>query len=249
MLFRVGELCIALGSVAVLATVMAVQAPSKPGPQPISIGGAETPYTVVLRETVVGQAGAKSPGDISTFAVRSDGSFAQVIQSQLRNGRILHLAAGVRVETNDGELLRSTTVLVRDPAEWRRTTHSRCVGNSFGRPAGSGETLVGSEMLAGHLTARIADRKGAWWYSLEVGCAPMGSRTRLPDGRTSERVVIRLAPGEPDPALFLVGDNYTEVPPSRLLPPIAAECIGRCFEFAVNTRRMMDAAYEAGRAK
>lgn len=238
---------IAVLAVLVTGSAVRVQSPTTTGRR---IVGTEAPYTVVLQETVIASDGRRRVGDKVTYAVWSNGSLAQIIDGTLRKGRILHLASGVRVETNDSMQLRSTTILDKDPGEWRRTSQSLCMGNSFGRAAGKGTDVFEDRGTVGELRAvRISSAVSTWWYAVDVGCAPIGMEAKLPGGLRSERRLVSLVRGEPESSLITLVEAFEEVPPSKLLPPLPPDCQDRCLQQALAIRRVMDEKYESARPR
>jgi hypothetical protein len=82
------------------------------------------------------------------------------------------------------------------------------------------ETFVSEETVAGYRTAKVVSDVITAWYALEYGCALVKDRWGFETGEVSEKQLVALTGGEPNPALFEIPGNAAEVPPSeRLLGP------------------------------
>jgi hypothetical protein len=180
------------------------------------------PYTVMLRETVRAPDGTITPGLEYTDAVRSDGS--KLMRSRGKGSqRIIYLASGFQVDTNDENNTKSSIKRQNhNPATWQRDPDSKCVnslaGSSMTFPPS--DVFVGEESIAGYRTAKIAAGGITSWYALDYGCALVKQRWQFSAKEVSEKELVALSAGEPDPSLFDVPAHYREVPPSeRLLGP------------------------------
>jgi hypothetical protein len=180
------------------------------------------PYTVTLRGTVHGPDGTTTPGLDYTDAVRSDGS---VLMGWRGKGsqRLMYLASGFQVDTNDQTATKSS---IRKqsfkPLASQRDPSSMCVNSLAGTPITTppSDTFVGEETIAGYRTAKIVAGIITSWYALDYGCAPVKERWEFSATEVSEKELVALVAGEPDPSLFDVPAHYREVLPSeRLLGP------------------------------
>ena len=105
--------------------------------------------------------------------------------------------------------------LLRDP-------DSKCLLSMAGPPMTfpSQDVFVGEETVAGYRTAKITAGIITSWYALDYGCALVKDRWEFSATEVSEKELVALIAGEPDPSLFNVPAHYREVPPSeRLLGP------------------------------
>jgi hypothetical protein len=180
------------------------------------------PYAVTLRETVHGPDGTTTPSLEHTYAVRSDGSRMMRWRGKGLQ-RVIYLASGFQVDTNDQTNAKSS---MRSPnhnsATGLRDPSSMCVNSLAGTPMTfpPSDTFVGEETIAGYRTAKIASGIITSWYALDYGCAPVKERWEFSATEVSEKELVALVAGEPDPSLFDVPAHYREVPPSeRLLGP------------------------------
>ncbi|HXT65109.1 MAG TPA: hypothetical protein VN696_18850 [Pyrinomonadaceae bacterium] len=179
------------------------------------------PYTVTLREIVHGPNGTTTVGLEHTYAVRSDGSRMMRWRGKGLQ-RVIYLAAGFQVDTNDQTNTKSSIKKQYKPLASLRDPSSMCVDSLAGTPITSPprEAFVAEEIVAGYRTAKIADGIITSWYALDYGCAPVKERWEFSPTEVSEKELVSLVAGEPDPSLFDVPAHYREVPPSeRLLGP------------------------------
>ncbi len=97
-----------------------------------------------------------------------------------------------------------------------------CVNSLAGTPIffPPKEAFVVEETIAGYRTAKIIDGIITSWHALDYGCAPVKERWQFSATEVSEKELVALVAGEPDPSLFDVPAHYREVLPSeRLLGP------------------------------
>lgn len=180
------------------------------------------PYTVTLRETVHGPDGTTTPSLEYTYAVRSDGS--RLLQWRGKGSqRVMYLASSFQVDTNDKNNTKSSMRLRNaNAAALLRDPDFKCLLSMAGRPITfpSDDVFVGEETIAGYRTAKIAAGIITSWYALDYGCASVKERWEFSATEVSEKELVALVPGEPDPSLFDVPAHYREVLPSeRLLGP------------------------------
>lgn len=180
------------------------------------------PYTVTLRETVHGPDGTATEALEHTYAFRSDGSMVMRWRGK-SSQRVMYLSSGFQVDTNDENNSKSS---MRKPnhnaATLQRDPDSKCLLSMAGRPMTfpADDVFVGEETIAGYRTAKIAAGIITSWYALDYGCALVKSRWEFSATEVSEKELVALVPGDPDPSLFDVPKHYREVPPSeRLLGP------------------------------
>lgn len=192
------------------------------GPRAVSAADRRPiPYTVTLRETVRGPDGTTTVGLEHTYAVRSDGSRMMRLRSKGLQ-RVIYLASGFQVDTNDQTNTKSSIKKQYKPLASLRDPGSMCVNSLAGTPIffPPKEAFVGEETIAGYRTAKIIDGIITSWHALDYGCAPVKERWQFSATEVSEKELVALVPGEPDPSLFDVPAHYREVLPSeRLLGP------------------------------
>jgi len=182
------------------------------------------PYTVTLRETVHNQ-GRATPGPEYTWAIRADGS--RVIRI-VENGsqRILNFASGVEVTINDANNTKSS-IWRKDLAspEWQRDPKSKCLTSLAGKPMTTEpENLIGEETVSGYRTAKIVRGGVTEWFALDYGCASVKDTWSFATGEVSEKALVALVPGEPDPELFEIPARAREVPPSERMLGRKKDC-------------------------
>lgn len=179
------------------------------------------PYAVTLRETVHGPNGTTTLALEHTYAVRSDGSRMMRWRGKGLQ-RIIYLASGFQVDTNDQTNTKSSIRKQNhNPLASQRDPSSMCVNSLAGTPITfPSEVFVGEETIAGYRTAKIASGIITSWHALDYGCAPVKERWQFSATEVSEKELVALVAGEPDPSLFDVPAHYREVLPSeRLLGP------------------------------
>lgn len=184
-------------------------------------GHKRVPYGVTLRETVHGPDGTTTLGPEYTHAIRSDGSSVMRFVGR-GSQRVIYLSSGFQVDTNEENNTKSSIRRPNEnPAAWQRDPDSNCVNSLAGTPMTfPAETFLAEEIIAGYRTAKIARGITTSWYALDHGCALVKDRWEFSATEVSEKVLVALVPGEPDPSLFDVPARYREVPPSeRLLGP------------------------------
>jgi hypothetical protein len=207
------------------------------------------PYTVILRETVHQPNGTTTVAMEVTWAIRSDGSTVRRFvhkSDRADSQRTVQFSTGLEVAIN--ELTNSKTSMMKKsllPASgWQRDPSSRCINSLAGKPMTSTtETFVSEETVAGYRTAKVVSDVITAWYALDYGCALVKDRWGFETGEVSEKELVALTGGEPNPALFEVPANAAEVPPSeRLLGP-TKECKG-CDGHGLEVLRKLDEEYK-----
>ena len=202
--------------------------------------GGPIPYTVILRETVHHPDGTATVAMEVTWSVRSDGSTARRFvhkREPASSERTVQFSSGLEVAIN--ELTNDKTSMLKKsllPASrWQRDPNSRCINSFAGKPMTTmTETFVGEETVAGYRTAKVVSDVITAWYALDYGCALIKDRWGFETGEMSEKQLVALTGGEPNPALFEVPANAAEVPPSaRLLGSTKAcrDCDAHALEF------------------
>jgi hypothetical protein len=190
------------------------------------------PYTSILKETVYDPRGHAMPGGTYTWSVRADGSRAVRLEDRPGSTTVqrkIDFATGDRVSLVEASRLKSTMVRVNtDPAEWIRDPESKCLDSINGQKMTPGEELSGNENIDGYRTAKVMNNTMTFWYSVDYGCALVKSEATWQDGSRTVQELATLLPGEPSPALFTVPADYSEVPPSKMLPgPITPDAAQR----------------------
>lgn len=207
------------------------------------------PYTVTLRGTVTGPDGTTTPGLEYTVAVRSDGSKMMGFRGE-GSQRLMYLASGFQVDTNDENNTKSS---IRRPKEnaanSQRDPDSKCLLSMAGRPITfpPDDVFVGEETIAGYRAAKITAGIITSWYALDYGCAPIKERWEFSATEVSEKELVALVAGEPDPSLFDV-THHREVPPSERLSGPKGESPA-CDEQTKKVLKGLDAAYNRLAAK
>jgi len=125
---------------------------------------------------------------------------------------MLFFASGDRVDIQDTRKLVCTKPALRGApgvaVSYRRNPTANCMTD--------GETALGPQTIGKYRAMGITSPGHKIWYALDHGCAMVRERFEFADGVVSEKTLLTLIPGEPDPALFEVPPTYTEVPPSVL---------------------------------
>lgn len=191
-------------------------------------GIAVVPYTVTLTEVVVGRAGRSFDPPDQTWAFRSDGASLLKLGDGPGGSRQLVFPDGVRVEVNDFQLGKSTT-LVPTLSPEQRQPDAMCLRLSglSGRAWQLRKAVI--EHVRGFRTARVSDGSVTQWFALDYGCA-LVRRTANFGAQKSQLELVSLIPGEPSEALFEVPDHYREGPPSMFAPASSSESLRRHFE-------------------
>ncbi len=161
-------------------------------------------YTVTLDQTFT-RNGQTRHVNTEVYAVRSDGSR----MSRFSNSstaphpevfRTLYLASGNMVHIREIAGLTSTKAIsVPQP----RSAMSSCALGS--------DTYAGQEFVNGFRAAKLTQGSTTSWYALDYGCALVHDKKIWDDGAVSEKTLVSLVAGEPDPALFHVPVGYREV--------------------------------------
>ena len=212
-------------------------------------GSRPIPYTVTLKETVHGPDGRTTQGPEYTYSVRSDGS---TLMRSVGKGsqRILNYSSGLQIDTNDETLTKSSVNRPNEnAAERQRDPDSKCLNSMAGKPVTSPpERLLGEETIAGYRTAKIASDITTSWYALDYGCALVKDRWEFSATEVSEKDLVSVAAGQPDPTLFDVPAHYREVTPSeRILGPQKENAA--CNEHSQRVLKKLDEDYKRLKAK
>lgn len=201
-------------------------------------------YTIVYSERIYNSAlppDGKLTRGVYINAVRQDGSWLRWSEDRydginaVSSQRRIHLASGVRIETDEAQHLKSTVLLQSSPFLNRRDPTASCRVVRRDGTVDLTEQVVGQEKVMGYQTVKLRGR-GISWLAPSVGCAELRHRTFFPGGAFNEQTAMDVLIGEPDPRLFRA-DGYTEVLPSVLfkLSPGSADA------------RALDGAYRAHR--
>lgn len=201
-------------------------------------------YTVTLRETVRGPDGTITQGPEYTYSVRSDGSTLLRSVGTVSQ-RILNYSSGLQVDTNEQALTKTSINKAKEnPANWQRDPDSRCLDSLAGTPMNSSpEAFIGEETIAGYRTAKITNGSVTSWHALDYGCALMKERWEFGGTEVSEKELVSLVPGEPDPTLFDVAPQYREVRPSERILGFNKDCSG-CNEHSKLVLKKLDDDYK-----
>ncbi|HEX7334113.1 MAG TPA: hypothetical protein VF290_21585 [Pyrinomonadaceae bacterium] len=206
----------------VLVTVLAAQggralhsrinAPSQP--QDVSQRGS-IPYTVTLREIMHAPDGTKRVSREITHAIRHDGSQVFMTSTDKGTRRSLDFASGLKVDTNDLQLTKTSMNRTANNKIRQRDPNSKCLNSLDGKPFDSDQTMLGEETIAGYKTVKISSGIITSWYALDYGCAQVKDIWQFSPGEFTEKELVALVGGEPDAALFDVPAKYREVSPSE----------------------------------
>ncbi|MGH9840016.1 MAG: hypothetical protein ACREEM_14630, partial [Blastocatellia bacterium] len=153
--------------------------------------------------------------DIQVYAVRSDGSIVEKFTTPPGSDhpevfRTVYLSSGLAIGIRDLTALKYTVTIDSDTAPRPRLPANQCVYPEIQ------ESYLGTETLEGYRAAKVtSDQTYTHWYALDYGCALIGSQAVWKDGSTTEKKLISLVGGEPDPTLFYIPSSYKEVPPSQ----------------------------------
>jgi hypothetical protein len=167
-----------------------------------------TPYTTNLREVARDRHGQETRVMGFTTAVRSDGSTALIVRDRAETFRVLDFSSKVHVEIQELHGLRS--VQTTSDAPLHRDPKASCVLN---------ENVLGFETIDGYKAVKLGEDVRRSWYALDHGCALIRESWRFEDGRTTEKTLVSLLAGEPEPTIFQVPTTYREVPPSMIVDP------------------------------
>ena len=104
------------------------------------------------------------------------------------------------------------------------------------------DVFIAEETIAGYRTAKIVAGIITSWYALDYGCAPVKERWEFSPTEVSEKELVALVGGEPDPSLFDVPAHYREVLPSERLLGANADAPG-CDENSRKAFKEVDDEY------
>jgi hypothetical protein len=207
--------------------------------------GAVVPYTVVLSETTTNTGGKRRVASLQTWAVRSDGSAVVKLGTADTGSRMMWLAGGVEITTDDVNRRKSSARVTANSVTASRLPSAQCLGQATNSPPG--ESVLSLESVAGYRAVKISNGAHATrWYALDYGCALVRQRIDFGIEGISEVSLVNLIPGEPAQALFAVPVDYTEGPPSNLggAPRVPSNCGTDCQERMRARNQRMDAYYE-----
>jgi hypothetical protein len=216
--------------------------------------GGVSAYTVVLRESIVGADGVAHQGSLNTRALRSDGSSMTAlgtISPGQKGSRIIELASGVRIQTDEWQQRKSTMVKPFDLTSRMQDPKSNCTAMLSGAPLSSRPvSLAGTENVGEFRAAKIViDSTSTNWFALDYGCAPIKTYMNFGSQGSSGYSLVSFKPGEPDSALFSVAANYVEGPPSSLMRPTSSACGPDCQHSREAMAKAKDAEYWAHQPK
>lgn len=225
------------GVSAFLASQLFAQDPSVP----------RVPLTLEKVQHTFGDAGVLEERIIE--AVRDDGSTVRVTQHRSSDGDLKEIRTVVDLQSGRKIVLTSsakstTTYTYTD--EHLRALRER----SLSCPK-AGET----DRIMGHDVVSVArDRTGApgnfyrevSWHAPSLGCIPLEDVVRSIEADGTERViktteVVRIDVGEPDPALFSIPSDYTEMSPAEYAAEMGQE--------ATQLVQQLNSTYQSNRAE
>src|SRR5947209_4353442 len=175
---------------------------------------------------------AKNDGlliDIKTVARRSDGARVEI--GHIFGTRGLQAGDNARkIALPDGEVLTAYDHLRAatrwDSAEARKRQRDMLF-NIPGGCVGSKEQSIGKETIMGHETVAVVwpgpiEPRVTQWRALDLNCEALRARIedKQPDGTYkvhNEISTVSLVPGEPDPTLFSVPQDYKDLKPSEIM--------------------------------
>jgi hypothetical protein len=110
------------------------------------------------------------------------------------------------------------------------------------------EVFLGEERIAGYRAAKITNGTITSWHALDYGCALVRQRWEFGGPEVSEKELVSLVPGEPDPDLFAVAPHYREVPPSERILSSQKGC-AKCNDHSEVVLKKLDEYYQRLKAK
>jgi hypothetical protein len=158
-------------------------------------------YTVTLQQTFT-RNGHSTYINMETQAIRADGS-KMIRFSNAANAkhpeifRTLYLSSGTMIHIRDIAGLTFTKSI--SPQE-QRLPSNNCLLSS--------ETYAGADTVSGYRTVKVTQAGRTGWMAVDYGCALVHDHWVHPDGTLTEKTLVSLVPGEPDPALFYVPSSY-----------------------------------------
>ena len=200
-----------------------------------SLSGFAFPYTVTVEESI--QAPTSTSTVAYTTAFRADGS--RVLKNVRRNtvtGRIVEIvrtintAQGKQILTDDIHLSKSTTNKIGGwtPMSLQNRPGNNCLTDLKGKRVWpSSFQVVGQEPINGYLSLKVQgqtpDSLDTYWFAVDYGCAILQADFAWKDGVHSQKRLVSLVSGSPDPALFKT-DGYAEIRPSQVLCGSSGTC-------------------------
>ena len=173
--------------------------------------GAQVPtaYTVTLTQTFIDKTGGAHYANTETYAVASNGSNLWKYSSPQGNAapdafRTIFYSSGKTVQIRD---VAQVTNTITRPKPVLRSASASCI-------SGPSETLSGTEDVASYRSAKVTNGSRINWYALDHGCALVKSHVAWDNGSSTEKALLSLVDGEPDPAMFFIPATYKEVLPS-----------------------------------
>jgi len=132
--------------------------------------------------------------------------------------RDVFYADGTQVSTDEVRELRSSTHVPSFRFEAvRRDPRSSCLRNFDGTLFDTADRLEGLETVSSQEAAKVVLRGGiSQWRAVNAGCALVRQVAAFSEGDVSEKELVWIHLGEPDPSLFEIPTAYAEVVPSVL---------------------------------
>lgn len=179
------------------------------------------PHMVTLKSELKDPKGVVSKVLYYTSAVRSDGSTALKVIDGQDVSRFLEFSSKTHAIVKEFFESRSIEATSRTP--FIRDPNRSCVAT---------ESVIGEESVGLYRAVKVTKGGRTSWYSLEYGCALLREVWNHPNGEVSEKTLVSLIAGEPDPSLFHVPESYKEVPPSEIADPVRGpRCVGCTSKF------------------
>jgi len=190
------------------------------------------PFTSTLKESATSPTKNDATGvTFFTFALRSDGSTLAKITRNGDSTRMVEFVSKIHVDIKDLRELKSTRSWSGSRTPLLRNPNLNC-------QAVPAETVVGEESVSGYKAIKLSKGERTSWFAPDYGCALVREVWRFNTGEVSEKTLVSLVVGEPDPTLFYVPNSYREVPPSQLGHSSSAD--PSCIDCAKPTRPPYD---------
>jgi hypothetical protein len=180
--------------------------------RPATLSGRVVPFTIALSE-VMKSRGRAIPGLYRIYAQRSDGAFAERLESV--SGPAVTIDREVFLPdrllfVNDVLRRVRTNKMIVPLAESLRNPDTDCLFNFRAGRFGADESIQRIETIDGHRTARIDSRGLSQWFATDLGCAMIRQRMQTSETDVSEQSMVFAIAGEPNPSLFQVARDYVE---------------------------------------
>lgn len=172
------------------------------------------PHTSTLTEVATNANGQIGHVTNYILSTRSDGSTVRKVSDKSETFRVIEFASRIHAEIKELHELRSIQTMNSPPLI--RNPDLSCV-----MPR---ESVMGEETVGGFRAVKINKGVRTSWFVPEYGCALVREVWKFDTGEVSEKTLVSLTKGEPDPVLFHVPASYKEVPPSQIADPDGIAC-------------------------